>query len=213
MEILEVLILEILNTEHFKLNVNGSLNVQSQIKENSTFLNDIYVKLVNLSNLSINNFNLKKKFGFNCLTSGTAFSLNGANIYYKYDVNINNNTKFISKTIGANTSYYRTFNIKCYLSDGIFETFNIGVPNILQYDVYMSCNPFTPTTSPQIPTAKSGLNICAIGTPESYTLGTLLPSYISLLRMDDATHGFNYLSIVSTYKNLPVSYIIEDYLS
>ena len=201
------------NTENFKLNVNGSLNVQSQIKENSTFLNDIYVKLVNLSNLSINNFNLKKKFGFNCLTSGTSFSLNGANIYYKYDVNINNNTKFISKTIGANTSYYRTFNIKCYLSDGIFETFNIGVPNILQYDVYMSCNPFTPTTSPQIPTAKSGLNICAIGTPESYTLGTLLPSYISLLRMDDVTHGFNYLSIVSTYKNLPVSYIIEDYLS
>ena len=200
------------NTENFKLNVNGVLNVQSQIKENSTFLNDIYVKLVNLSNLSINNFNLKKKFGFNCLTSGPLFSLNAEN-YYKYDININLNTKFISKTMGQYTSYYRTFNIKCYLSDGIFETFNIGVPNILQYDVYMSCNPLTPTTTPQIPIAKSGLNICAIGTPENYKLDNILPSYISLLRYDDSANRFNYLSIISPYSNLQVSYIIEDYLA
>ena len=199
------------NTENFKLNVNGVLNVQSQIKENSTYLNDIYVKLINLSNLSINNFNLKKKFGFNCFTKASV-TLNGGN-YYKYDINVNLNTKFISKTVGLNTSYYRTFNIKCYLSDGMFETFNIGVPNILQYDVYMSCNPLTPVTVPQIPAAKEGLNICAIGTPTSYTLGTLLPSSISLLRIDNTTHGFNYLSIVSNYSNLPVSYIIEDYLS
>ena len=51
-----------INTENFKLNVNGQLNVQNLIKENSSYLSNVYVKLENLNNLNNLNFNLKKKF-------------------------------------------------------------------------------------------------------------------------------------------------------
>ena len=203
----------LLNTS-YKLNVNGTtningeLNVINQIKENSSYLSNIYVKLANLSNLSINNINLKKKFGYNLTIGGSsAFLYNGSN-YYKYDIQISNLTQFATRTINSISVNYRIFNIKCFLPDGIFETFNNGLPNILQYDVYMSSNPLTPLTTPSIiPT--NGLNICAIGTPENYSLSNILPTYITLLR----TNTFNYLSLVSPNSNLSVAYIIEDYLS
>ena len=202
-----------LNT-NYKLNVNGNtningeLNVINQIKENSSYLSNVYVKLANLSNLSINNINLKKKFGYNFVVGGTsAFTYNGSN-YYKYDIQISNLTQFATRTVNSISVNYRVFNIKCFLPDGIFETPVNSVPNVLQYDVYMSSNPLTPATTPAI-TPISGLNICAIGIPENYSLSNILPSYISLLR----TNNFNYLSVVSANSNLTVAYIIEDYLS
>jgi hypothetical protein len=51
-------------------------------------------------------------------------------------------------------------------------------------------------------------NIVATGTPENLSLNNILPGLISLIRTSD----FNYLSIVSRYSNLNVSYIVEDYL-
>jgi hypothetical protein len=74
----------------------------------------------------------------------------------------------------------------------------------------MSSNPInTPLCFPQMVAPKTGLNICAIGTPENYSLSNILPTYITLLR----TNTFNYLSLVSPNSNLSVAYIIEDYLS
>ena len=202
------------NFDNFKLNVNGQVNVSNLIRENGDYLSNIYVKNENLSNLSINNFNLKKKFGYNIVTKGTYGDIvyNSSN-YYKFDIDLRLNTKNLVNTIGNNKVCYRSFNIKCFLSDCSFETFNNGIPNILQYDVYMSSNPINPSCFPPMISPKPGLNICAIGIPENYKLNSILPSYITLLRHDNTTYWFNYLSIVSPCSNLQVSYIIEDYLS
>ena len=103
--------------------------------------------------------------------------------------------------------YLLSFNIKCFPTDCSFETFNDNnVPNILQYDIYMSSNPIIQTTYPQIPTPKPNLNMCAIGTPENYNLDRILPSYITLLRYDIDSLSFNYLSLVSPNSNLTVSF-------
>ena len=194
--------------------INGELHVKNRIKENNSYLNDIYVQLANLNNLSLNNFNLKKKFGYKCVTTGEtgAIIFNSIN-YYKFDIDLRQNTRYLINTIGINSVCYRSFNIKCFLTDGSFETFNNGTPNILQYDVYMSSNPIAPFCYPSMTTPKSGLNICAIGTPENYKLDNILPSYISLLRNDNNDYMFNYLSVTSPCSNLQVSYIIEDYLT
>jgi hypothetical protein len=123
-------------------------------------------------------------------------------------------TRNLVNTIGQNSVCYRSFNIKCFPTDCSFETFNDNnVPNILQYDIYMSSNPIIQKTYPQTPTPKSGLNICAIGVPENYRLDRVLPSYMQLLRYDSLEHNFNYLSLMSPNSNLAVSFIIEDYLS
>ena len=203
------------STANFKLNVAGQLNISNLIRENGDYLSNIYVKLENLSNLSINNFNLKKKFGYNCIINGDLtpqLTYNSVN-YWKYDIDLRLNTKNLISTIDNNSVCYRSFNIKCFLSHCDFETVNIGVPNILQYDIYMSSNPIMQACSPAIATPKSGLNVCAIGTPENYNLNNILPTYFTLLRNSSAEYCFNYLSLVSPSSNLVVSYIIEDYLS
>ena len=218
------------STTNFKLNVNGQLNISNLIRENGDYLSNIYVKLENLSNLSINNFNLKKKFGYTCTINQDLISPNQIIYndirYWKFDINLTSNTKSLVSTVAQNSVCFRSFNIKCFLADCGFETFNIGVPNILQYDIYMSSNPINQACLPSIISPKSGLNICAIGTPENYNLSNILPTYITLLRKDYIIDGsttdqstaiiknsFNYLSLVSPHSNLAVSYIIEDYLS
>jgi hypothetical protein len=215
-----------ISTQNFKLNVNGQLNISNLIRENGDYLSNIYVKLENLSNLSINNFNLKKKFGYTCVINQqlanniTYYSTT----YWKYNIDLRLNTKNLVSTVGTNSVCFRSFNIKCFLADCGFETFNINVPNILQYDIYMSSNPINQACLPAISGPKSGLNICAIGTPENYKLNNILPTYISLLRIDNIDgvsdggtavikNSFDYLSLVSPCSNLIVSYIIEDYLS
>ena len=70
----------------------------------------------------------------------------------------------------------------------------------------MSFSPITSTVS--LSEIKSDLNITAIGIPENLSLNNILPGLMTLLRTDN----INYLSIVSKYSNLNISYIIEDYL-
>jgi len=205
------------NNENYKLNVNGGnvnfsneLYVNGKIKEENAYLSNVYVKLNNLSNLSVTNLNLNKKFGF-VSTIGTtiAFNFNGVN-YYNYDINIELLVKKLTKTVNSSTVNYRIFNIKCFLEDGIFENPNGNINgnlNVLQYDVYMADIPLT-TSGVSINEIKQDLNITAIGTPENLSLNNILPGLITLLRTND----FNYLSIVSKYSNLNINYIIEDYL-
>ena len=204
------------DSQLYKLNVNGKTNINGdlystgQIKEQSQYLSDIYVKLDNLDSLTSNNMNLNKKKGYICATSNTVFySLNSIN-YYKYDIYLPSKITTLTRTVNSSTVQYRIFNIKCFLSDGIFENFISSVPNILQYDVYMSLNPLTPANIVNpILNINSGINICAIGTPENYKLSNILPSYITLLRNE----SFDYLTVISTSGNLSISYIIEDYIS
>ena len=206
------------NSENVKLNVNGELNVQNLIKENSSYLSNVYVKLENLNILNNLNFNLKKKFAFNCFIKDQLNDdpiIYNSTIYYKCDIDLTKITMSLTNTSNNYSVNYRLFNIKCFLNNCSFETFNSGVPNILQYDIYMSSNPYMQYSDPPTIVPKLGLNICAIGTPENYRLDNILPSYITLLRCDNYEDGnnFNYLSLVSPHSNLSVSFIIEDYLS
>ena len=205
----------------YKLNVNGTANIKDNltvggdIKENSQSLSTIYVKLGNLSNLSVNNKHLNKKYGYNSVITGVnpAFIFNSIP-YFKFDIYLPPLITTASKNNGTSTVQYRIFSIKCFSKDGIFETVNGNINgnlNVLQYDIYMSDAPLIPQgTDPEFDTNEKieGINITAIGTPENLALNNILPGLITLLRTDN----FDYISIVSKYKNLNISYIIEDYL-
>ena len=183
--------------------INNELNVAtSQIRENNLYLSNVYVKLQNLSNLSVNNLNLKKKYGYIfSMDINKTFLYNNIN-YYSYNIDLTKITK--PNLIGLNnTTYNRLFNLKCFITEDNFENFNSGFPNILQYDIYMSSN-----------ILNSNIKICAIGTPENYSLSNILPTNISLIRcINTNTNNFNYLSLVSPLNNISVCYIVEDYLS
>jgi hypothetical protein len=198
--------------------IRGTLETTGIVKENSSNLSDIYVKLNNLSNLSVNNFNLKKKFGYNSTITSTPFVFNSAT-YYKYDIDLRLVTKKIANVNPNGTVNHRIFNIKCYSTDGVFENprGNInGNFNVLNYDVFMSDYQSLPANVVQefeaneiVNNQNGTVNIVATGTPENLSLTNILPGLISLVRI---ANNFNYLSIVSRYANLNVSYIIEDYL-
>ena len=203
------------STELMKLDYDGpitmnkELYVSGSIKENNNYLSDIYVKLDQLSNLSVANFNLNKKYGYISSTSSISpITINGTN-YYKFDIDLSS-LKVI--TLPSSTVKYRNFNIKCYMNNGIFEMNGNILPSILQYDIYMSNGQIAtdgidtstyPNNGPN-----TTIHIYATGTPENFKLSNLLPCHITLLR----TTNFNYLSIISKISNLSVSYIIEDYL-
>jgi len=182
--------------------INNELTVTNQIKENNNYLSNIYVKLADLSNLSTNNFNIKKKYGYIfSMPSDVSKTITYNNTtYYTYNIDLTKNTK--SNLIGLNNNTYnRLFNLKCFITESNFENLNSGFPNILQYDIYMSSN-----------INNNNISICAIGTPENYLLSNILPTNISLIRCTNL-NNFNYLSIVSPNNTISVCYIIEDYLS
>jgi len=195
----------IFNTSLMTINnttvINSNLKVSNQIQENGDYLSNTYVKLANLSNLSVNNLNLKKKYGYLCtLPTNSSFNFNGIN-YYSCNIDLTKITK--TNLIGSgNSNYNRLFNIKCFQAEDNFENFNSGFPNILQYDIYMSSN-----------ITSSLVNICAIGTPENNLLSNILPTNISILRSQANTDKFNNLSIVSPNNGIQICYITEDYLN
>lgn len=199
-------------TELMRLESNGpiimtnELYVSSNIKENNNYLSNIYVKLEQLSNLSVNNYNLNKKYGYTSITTTPAITIN-SETYYKFDIDLSS-----LKTIPlpSSSKKYRIFNIKCFMNNGIFEMNNNILPSILQYDIYMSDGQIKEhqTNIGTNTYPNDSIHINAIGRPENYKLNNLLPCHITLLRTDN----FNYLSIISKINNLSVSYIIEDYL-
>jgi hypothetical protein len=192
----------VLGTADFSSNMNigGELFCSNNIRENSRYLRDIYLNS-NLLN------NIKKKYGFLCVLSGLTTNppytenINGIT-YYKYDIDL---TKYTQLKYLSDTSPYRIFNIKTFMTSGYFNLFNSNIPNILQYDIYM-CNEIS--ANPNLPGSSAGINICAIGTPENYRLTNILPTYFTILQ----NNSFNKLSIISTIPSLNVSCIIEDYL-
>lgn len=183
------------------ITMNKELHVSTNIKENNNYLSDIYVKLDQLSNLSVANFNLNKKYGFISTTSAS-ISINSTS-YYKFDIDLSS-LKLITK-LGIS---YRNFNIRCFMNNGIFEMNGNTIPTILQYDIYISNGQISTSGINNNTYQNNTIHIYAIGTPENFKLSNILPCHITLLR----TNNFNYLSIISRINNLEVSYIIEDYL-
>ena len=200
-------------TELMRLESNGpikmtnELYVASNIKENNNYLSDIYVKLDQLSNLSVNNYNLNKKYGYTSTTTTPNITING-DTYYKFDIDLSSLKTISLQPLSSFPVKYRIFNIKCFMNNGIFEMNNNIIPSILQYDIYMSNGQINHVNIDPSTYTNNSIHINAIGRPENYKLNNLLPCHITLLRTSD----FNYLSIISKIPNLSVSYIIEDYL-
>jgi hypothetical protein len=146
--------------------------------------------------------NVRKKFGFTavCSTSITLPSPNDGITYYKFDINLTNYTK-LQNTPGTNTPY-RIFNITLFMANVYFEAFTT-IPNVLEYKIFMS-NPANSGGSGE----NAGINICALGRPQSYNLNAVLTTNISLVRTSD----FNYLSVISKTNGTSFNVIIEDLL-
>ena len=145
--------------------------------------------------------NVQKKFGFTA-TCSTSILMPDNNTYYKYDIDLRNYTG-LKYAPNPNTPY-RIFRITVFLASVYFEVFSSGVPNILEYKVFMSNE--TQNGGGGIGTA--GINVCAIGRPQNYYLNSILPTYFSLLRTGD----FNYLSIIARINGTVVNVIMEDLL-
>ncbi len=99
---------------------------------------------------------------------------------------------------------YRIFNIKCFFGSSYFEKLVNGIPDIIQYTIYMSykANP--------APGGRQGLNINAIGIPNSPFLNLVPPNNIFLLR--NSNENFDYISVVTT-QSTDVRVFIEDLLN
>jgi hypothetical protein len=146
--------------------------------------------------------NVRKKFGFTAVCSSiiTLPQPNDGITYYKFDINLTNYTK-IQNTPGTSTPY-RIFNITLFMANVYFEAFTT-IPNVLEYKIFMS-NPTNSGGSGE----NAGINICALGRPQSYNLNAVLTTNISLVRTSD----FNYLSVISKTNGTSFNVIIEDLL-
>ena len=194
----------------YKLNVKGNIYSSNDIicdgniKEDGIYLKDKYLSINDATNfintdvlrneLSSNQPNVQKKYGFRCICR-TDIILNNET-YYKHDVNLSLYIKSKIDSIDANP--YRIFGLKCFSTSAIFNNRVANKPpNILQYDIYTSHIINTNT-----------INICAIGFPSNYYLNRITAGDIFLLK----TNNYNYISILSRTSNLSVSCIISDFL-
>jgi hypothetical protein len=81
-----------------------------------------------------------------------------------------------------------------------------GLPDIIDYNtIYMSYKQNSGGSGTKI-----NLNICAIGSPQSYSLDTIPPQKLFLLR--NASENFNYLTLISRLSG-DVRVLIECLLS
>ena len=154
---------------------------------------NIYFPISELDNELLNKQpNLQKKYGIRVVCN-TEVTLNNK-IYYKHDINLSLYTRL--KNDIDNADSYRVFNLKCFSTTGIFDTMILNkIPNILQYDIYMS-------------DINNSISVCAIGFPNNYYLNKITTGDIFILK----TNNFNYISILSKTINNTVNCIISDFL-
>ena len=147
-----------------------------------------------------------KHKAFYLSTSTVIYPDAGATPYYKYDLDLRNwtTTGYIQIGQGSNDPY-RIFRIRCFFGSSYFNVRNFGMPDVLHYEIYMSNKAAAAGGG-----TTAGLNIYAIGVPESTSLNAILPNNIFLLRND--FNNFNYITIV-TRQAADVRCIIEDLIS
>jgi hypothetical protein len=63
---------------------------------------------------------------------------------------------------------YRIFKIRCFFGSSYFQTLTNGIPDIVEYTIYMS-NKANVGGSGTI----AGVNICALGEPQNYYLNNI----------------------------------------
>ena len=186
---------------------NYDLTCYGQIKENNNFLSNIYAT----SNVvkSITTYDtppLNKKFAFYCSTTNIIYPNGGNTGYYAYHLDLRNYTKtgYIQIDGGSNDPY-RVFKIKCFFGSCYYQKLTNGIPEIIDYTVYMSVKAAAGGSG-----TIAGLNIMATGIPQNYFLDTIPPN--NLFLMKNAVNNFNYISIITTGQ-ADIRVIIEDMLS
>jgi len=183
---------------------NNELWCSNKIKENNQYLGDIYPTSNVAKNLILYDTpNVNKKRTFYCQVNNLIYPNNGNTAYYKYDLYLPSYT--LSQIVPFTSDEYRIFNIRVFYGSAYFGYIKNGLPNILNYEIYMSNKAVEGANF-----GDEGINICAIGTPENYKLNQIMPNNLFLMRND--TNNFNYLSIVST-NIADCKVIIEDLLN
>ena len=191
-------------TSNFTSN-NYDLTCYGQIKENNVYLSNIYASSNVVKSLIIYDTpQVNKKSAFYCVVNNIIYPDGGNVPYYAYHINLTNYTKtgYLDYTFDP----YRIFKISCFYGPSYFQMRNTsGLPDICEYTIYMSNKQNSGGSGTKI-----GLNICAIGTPQSYSLDIIPPQKLFILR--NASENFNYISIVSKLSG-DVRVIIECMLS
>jgi hypothetical protein len=149
---------------------------------------------------------VNKKSAFYCLTNNIIYPNNGNTAYYAYHIDLRNYTKTGYIDIGSGSGdTYRIFSIKAFFGSMYFQKLVNGIPDIIQYTIYMSEKA---NSAPH--GGLAGVNIQAVGIPQSPFLDTIAPNNIFLLR--NSSDNFNYISIVTT-QQADIRVFIECHLS
>lgn len=149
---------------------------------------------------------VNKKKAFYCTTTNVIYPNGGNTPYYAYHIDLRNYTQTGYIDIGSGSGDpYRIFTIKCFFGSSYFQSLINGIPDIVDYTVYMSYKANSGGSN-----TKQGLNIMATGIPQCYYLDTITPNRIFLLR--NVSNDFNYISVVTT-SSADVRVFIECLLS
>jgi hypothetical protein len=198
------------NTSYgFSNNIFSSSNLNFNYTSNSLFSNSqpIYSSSNAVKDIILlDTPRVNKKSAFYCQTTNVIYPNFGNTPYYAYHIDLRNYTQSGYIQIGSQSGdAYRIFNIKCFFGSSYFQRLINGIPDIVDYTIYMSYK-----ASSAGGDTKQGLNILATGIPQSYYLDTITPNRIFLLR--NVSNDFNYISVVTT-SSADVRIFIEDLLS
>jgi hypothetical protein len=190
-------------------NIFSSSNLNFNYTSNSLFSN---LKPIYSSSNAVKDIILldtprvNKKSAFYCQTTNVIYPDNGNTPSYCYHIDLRSYTQTGYIQIGSQSGdTYRVFNIKCFFGSSYFQRLINGIPDIVDYTIYMSNKANSAGGD-----TKQGLNILATGIPQSYYLDTITPNRIFLMR--NAFNDFNYISVVTTSQS-DVRVFIEDLLS
>ena len=198
------------NTSYgFSNDIFSSSNLNFNYTSNSLFSN---LKPIYSSSNAVKDIILldtprvNKKSAFYCQTTNVIYPNFGNTPYYAYHIDLRNYTQTGYIQIGSQSGdTYRVFNIKCFFGSCYYQRLINGIPDIVDYTIYMSYKANSAGGD-----TKQGLNILATGIPQSYYLDTITPNRIFLLR--NAFNDFNYISVVTT-SSADVRIFIECLLS
>jgi hypothetical protein len=102
------------------------------------------------------------KNAFYCLTNNIIYPNNGYTVYAAYQIDLRNYTETGYVDIGSGSGdTYRIFKINAFFGSSYFQTLTDGIPDIVEYSIYMSNKANTGGSG-----TIAGLNIMAMGSPQ-----------------------------------------------
>ena len=200
--------------------INSNIQTQqiiSNLKCENFFLSNL--NNIHTSNLTTSNIvkdivlnempRVNKKSAFYCQTTNLIYP-DGVKAFYSYHLYLPDYVATGIIDIGSGSGdTYRIFKIKCFFGSSYFQKLTNGIPDIVEYNIYMS-NKANAGGDGTI----AGVNIMATGIPQNYYLNNLMNNNLFILRNNtsSSSFNFNYLSILTT-QIADVRCIIQDLLN